>query len=57
MLADKELAFSGKRTLDYQNKSAEICVYFQKNLFEPGKYTVDIFADESLIGESSIVFE
>ena len=53
----KELAYSGKRTLNYQNKPADICVYFQKILFEPGNYTVDIFADGTHIGESAIRLE
>lgn len=53
----KELVYSGKRTLNYQNKPESICVYFQKPLFVPGKYTVDIFADGSQIGEAVILLE
>ncbi len=53
----KELAYSGKRTLNYQSKPVDICIYFQKFLFDPGNYTIDIFADGTQIGESSIMLE
>ena len=53
----KELAYSGKRTLNYQNQPAEVCVYFQKDNLEPGTYTVDIFADGVKIADSAIILE
>ena len=53
----KELAYSGKRLLNYQNVETEICIYFNKNNLEAGRYSVDIFADEEKVGEASILLE
>jgi len=54
---EKEIVYSSKRLLNYQNQPADVCLYFQRTLFEPGKYTVDIFADGVQIGESLINLE
>jgi len=53
----KELAYSGRRSLNYQNVIEDICVYFKKSGFTPGRYSVDIFADGIMVGETSIVLE
>jgi len=57
MSEGKELAYSGKRSLNYQNIAEDICIYFNKNNLNPGRYPVDIFADGVKIGETSIVLE
>ena len=49
-----QLAYSAKRTLNYQNKSVDVCVYFSWPIFEPGTYAIDIFADGFQIGESAV---
>ena len=55
---EKEIVYSAKRTIDYQNKAKDICIYFSKNDgFLPQKYTVDIFADGVQIGETSFELE
>ena len=55
--AGKELAYSGRRSLNYMNVAEDICVYFNKLGLDPGKYSVDIFADGKKVGESVITFE
>ncbi|MBL4752128.1 MAG: hypothetical protein JKY52_00815 [Flavobacteriales bacterium] len=52
-----ELAFSGRRKLNYQNKAEEICIYFKKAGLNPGTYSVDIFADGLKVGETGITLE
>ena len=53
----KELAYSGRRSLNYQNVEEDICIYFAKGGLDPGKYPVDIFADGVKIGESLITLD
>ena len=54
----KEIVYSAKRTIDYQNKAKDVCIYFsKKEEFLPQKYTVDIFADGVQIGETSFELE
>lgn len=57
MAEGKELAYSAKRLLNYQNVAQDICIYFSKNDLEAGGYSVDIFADGVKVGETSIVLE
>jgi hypothetical protein len=52
-----QLAYSAKRTLNYQNKPVDVCVYFKWPIFEPGTYAIDIFADGAQIGESAITLD
>ena len=54
MAEGKELAYSGRRSLNYQNSAEEICVYFKQSGLSPGRYPVDIFADGVKVGETSI---
>jgi len=53
----KELAYSGRRSLNYQNVAEDICVYFKKTGLIPGRYPIDIFTDGVKVGESSIVLD
>jgi hypothetical protein len=53
----KELVYSAKRVLNYQNQEVEVCLYFQKFPFVAERYSIDIFADGVQIGESAIKLE
>jgi len=57
MADGKELAYSGRRMLNYQNVAEDICVYFNKTGLTPGRYPVDIFADGVKVGETAIVLD
>ena len=49
------LQFSVKKNVNYENKSMDVCVNWDKTTeLAPGNYTVSIYADGFLIGESSI---
>ncbi len=54
---DKELVYSARRVLNYQNQEVNVCLYFQKFPFEAQRYSIDIFADGVQIGESTIKLE
>ena len=54
---DKELAYSARRSLNYQNIAEDVCVYFKKTGLNPGRYSIDIFADGVKVGETSIGLE
>ncbi|PCH65469.1 MAG: hypothetical protein COC01_09670 [Bacteroidetes bacterium] len=50
---EKEIVYSAKKSIDYQNQAKDLCIYFsKKEEFLPQKYTVDIFADGVQIGET-----
>ena len=51
------LAYSSKRIINYQNKPVDVCIYFNWPEFNPGNYSIDIFADGNQIGESFITLE
>lgn len=50
----KEIAYTSKREVEYDNKEKEMCVFFQNTLNQegliPGNYAVDIFTDGKQIG-------
>lgn len=49
----KEIAYSAKRQVDYQNEEIDMCIYFDNNPLDeliPGDYYVDIFVDGNQIG-------
>ncbi len=47
------LQFSAKKTVNYDNKSMDVCINFDKTgELMPGKYTVSVYADGVVIGES-----
>ena len=54
---ESEIVYSARRVLNYQNKEADVCLYFQKFPFEAQRYSIDIFADGVQIGESTIKLE
>jgi len=49
-----KLQYSIKKTINYQNKAEDICLYWDKtDNYKPGKYHVNIFFEESEIGETA----
>lgn len=54
----KKLQYTAKEQLNYNNKAADMCIYWNKTKdMVPGTYTVDIFADNNVIGTSTFVLE
>ncbi len=53
-----KLQYSAKEQIDYKNKALDICLYWNKNKeLVPGTYTVDIFAENNVIGTSTFILE
>jgi len=57
-LGGKTLVYTDKKTINYQNKDVNDCIYWkaQGELFE-GTYTVGIYADGHKIGEASFLLD
>lgn len=55
---NEQIVFSAKRQMDYQNKNADLCIFWDNNQeLIPGTYTVDIFADGNLIGTNKFTLK
>jgi len=55
---EQSIQYSMKQDIDYQNKSEEISLYWDKTEdFTPGAYVVSVFTDGYLIGESTFVLK
>ena len=49
----QKLPFTAKRTIQYENKDLDVCIYWDNNNnLIAGNYTVDLFCEEKLIGSS-----
>jgi len=54
----KKLQYSGKEQITYNNKPVDVCLYWNKTKeLTPGTYTVDIFADNNVIGTTTFKLE
>jgi hypothetical protein len=55
---DEMLVFSAKREVMYENEDVDMCIYWDNNgqLIE-GTYTVELYADDNLIGTTMMVLE
>ena len=53
----KEIAYTSKREVEYDNKDKDMCIFFQNSLNQEGlisgNYTVDIFVDGKQIGTTN----
>ncbi len=53
----EKLQYSMMETVDYQNKSTDVCVYWKKDYssqeMKPGLYHVDIFCENNIIGHTT----
>lgn len=54
----KQMVFSAKRTLEYENQDINMCIYWDNDgsLIE-GNYTVNLFAQGNLIGSSGFLLK
>ena len=51
----KELKMSSKRTINYQNQDTDLCIFYEiENSIPAGNYSVEVYAEGFLIGETSI---
>ena len=51
----EELKMSSKRTINYQNQNTDLCIFYEiENSIPPGNYSVEVYAEGFLIGETSI---
>ena len=55
----KNILFSDKKTIDYQNLSVDVCVFYdcKGEEMKEGTYTVEIYADGVVIGKDKIVLD
>ena len=51
----EELKMSSKRTINYQNQDTDLCIFYEiENSIHAGNYSVEVYAEGFLIGETSI---
>ena len=54
----EQMIYSASREVDYQGEEVEICLYFASSQgFEKGKYTVDIYTDETKLGSAEMILK
>lgn len=54
----KSIVYSARKEVYYDNADQDICVYWEKiKEFKKGTYYVDIFADDNLLGTSTMALE
>lgn len=54
----EKIAYSLKQQINYENKSMDLCMYFDKvSDLKSGMYYVDIFVDDYQIGKTSFILE
>ncbi|MBT3208868.1 MAG: hypothetical protein HN704_01615 [Bacteroidetes bacterium] len=48
-----EIVYSAKRLLEYENKEAQICIFWENDeIYLPGNYSVDVFLEGNLVGSA-----
>jgi hypothetical protein len=54
----EQMIYSASREVDYQGEEVEICIYFAATQgFEKGKYTVDVYTDETYLGSAEMILK
>ena len=54
----EQMIYSASREVDYQGEEVEICIYFANPQgFTKGKYTVDLYTDETRLGSAEMVLK
>ena len=54
----EQMIYSASREVDYQGEEVEICIYFANSQgFAKGKYTVDIYTDETRLGSAEMILK
>jgi FtsZ-binding cell division protein ZapB len=55
---NKQIVFSAKRSVNYENKDVDMCIYWDNaGQLIPGNYGVDLFCDGKMIGTGSFVLK
>ena len=56
--AGEQMIYSASREVDYQGEEVEICIYFATSQgFEKGKYTVEIYTEETKLGAAEMILK
>ena len=51
----EKLKMSSKRTINYQNQNTDLCIFYEiENSIPAGNYSIEVYAEGFLIGETSI---
>ncbi|MBR6424208.1 MAG: hypothetical protein IKS47_05990 [Bacteroidales bacterium] len=54
----EQMIYSASREVDYQGEEVEICIYFATSQgFDKGKYTVEIYSDETRLGTAEMILK
>ena len=54
----EQMIYAASREVDYQGDEVEICIYFANSQgFEKGKYTVDLYTDETRLGTAEMILK
>lgn len=54
----KQIVFSAKRAVTYENKDVDLCIFFENGgLLITGTYNMDLFCDGKLIGNTTFVLK
>lgn len=53
----ERLTYSASRTIDYQNKDLNVNVFYNGNNIVKGKYSVQVYMDNQLIGSNEIILK
>jgi len=54
----EQMIYSASREVDYQGDEVEICIYFASSQgFAKGKYTVDLYTDETRLGTAEMILK
>ncbi len=56
--AGEQMIYSASREVDYQGEEVEICIYFASSQgFTKGKYSVELFTDETRLGSAEMILK
>lgn len=56
--AGEQMIYSASREVDYQGEEVEICLYFAASQgFAKGKYTVELYTDETRLGSAEMILK
>ena len=54
----EQMIYSASREVDYQGEEVEICLYFDSSQgFAKGKYTVDLYTEETRLGSAEMILK
>ena len=55
---EKTIEISAKREINYQNQNTDVCIYYEiEATLNPGKYSVEIYAENQKIGLTSFALK